>query len=99
MTPYTIGFDVSGTGLKSGGVTQQAKLLAQGVASSGANLGPEVLQPSKATAKSAKNAKEPLAELLYGIRASGAISRDSRPRIVAIARRLSLRPWRSWRFQ
>ena len=93
MTPYTIGFDVSGTGLKSGGVTQQAKLLAQGVASSCANLGPEVLQPSKATAQ------QPLAELLYGIRASGAISRDSRPRIVAIARRLSLRPWRSWRFQ
>ena len=63
-TPYTIGFDVGGTRLKSGGVTQHGKLLVQGVASSAGNLGPEVLQPSKATAKSAKNAKEPLAELL-----------------------------------
>ena len=31
MTPYTIGFDVGGTRLKSGGVTRQGKLLAQGV--------------------------------------------------------------------
>ncbi|MGH9427620.1 MAG: ROK family protein [Terriglobia bacterium] len=46
MTPYTIGFDVGGTRLKSGGVTQQGTLLAQGVASSGANLGPEVLLES-----------------------------------------------------
>jgi hypothetical protein len=43
MTPYTIGFDVGGTRLKSGGVTQQGKLLVQGVASSGAHFGPEVL--------------------------------------------------------
>jgi glucokinase len=46
MIPYTIGFDVGGTRLKSGGVTRQGKLLAQGVASSGANLGPEVLLKS-----------------------------------------------------
>jgi len=46
MTPYTIGFDVGGTRLKSGGVTRQGKLLAQGVASSGANLGPAVLLKS-----------------------------------------------------
>lgn len=68
MTSYTIGFDVGGTRLKSGGVTRQGKLLVQGVASSGANLGPEVRQPSKGTAKSAKYAKEPLSELQYGIR-------------------------------
>src|SRR4026207_2025002 len=49
MTPYTIGFDVGGTRLKSGGVTRQGKLLAQGVASSGANLGPEVLLKSLIT--------------------------------------------------
>jgi len=63
MAPYTVGFDVGGARLKSGGVTQRGKLLAQGVISSGGNLGPEVLQPSKAIAKRAKNAKEPLAEL------------------------------------
>src|SRR4026208_1931332 len=46
MTPYTIGFDVGGTLLKSGAVTRQGKLLAQGVAFSGAHLGPEVLRKS-----------------------------------------------------
>jgi glucokinase len=49
MTPYTIGFDVGGTRLKSGGVTRQGRLLAQGVASSGGNLGPEVLLKSLIT--------------------------------------------------
>jgi glucokinase len=46
MASYTIGFDVGGTRLKSGGVTRLGKLLAQGVASSGANLGPEALLKS-----------------------------------------------------
>lgn len=40
--------------------------MAEGVASSGANLGPEVVRPSKGTAKNAKNAKEPLLELECG---------------------------------
>ena len=46
ISPYTMGFDVGGTRLKSGGVTEQGKLLAQGVASSGAHLGPDVLLES-----------------------------------------------------
>lgn len=49
MTPYTIGFDVGGTRLKSGGVTKQGKLLAQGITSSRANLGPEALLESLVT--------------------------------------------------
>ena len=49
MTSYTIGFDVGGTRLKSGGVTRQGKLLAQGVASSSASLGPDVLLKSLVT--------------------------------------------------
>jgi len=49
MISYTIGFDVGGTRLKSAGVTLQGKLLAEGVASSGANLGPEALLESLVT--------------------------------------------------
>lgn len=71
MAPDAIDSDVGRARLKIGGVTQQGKLPAQGVISSVGDLGPEVFEPSNATAKSTKNAKEPLAELLM---ASGTIS-------------------------
>jgi len=43
MRDYVIGFDVGGTRLKSGAVTREGRMLAHGIASSDAHLGPQAL--------------------------------------------------------
>jgi len=73
VTLYTVGFNVGGTRLKSGGETQQGKLLAEGVTSSGVILGTKnTTVERKGTAKTQRT---PRSHQQHFHMASGTISR------------------------
>ena len=76
MTEYVIGFDVGGTRLKSGAVTREGRLLAQGIAPSDAHLGPRALLERLAEEVNATARKLRAAPRAIGIGMPGAVRPD-----------------------
>lgn len=76
MKDYALGFDVGGTRLKSGAVTRDGRLLAQGIASSDAHLGPAALLHRLAEEANAVARQLRAAPRAIGIGLPGAVRPD-----------------------